>query len=29
LQDDFDLEEEKLSGEKELGNIKPYATSAA
>jgi addiction module HigA family antidote len=28
LQDDFDLEEERLSGEKELGNIKHYATSA-
>lgn len=29
LQDDFDLEEEKLSGEKELKNIKHYAVSAA
>lgn len=29
LQDDFDLEEEKLAGEKELGNIKPYAMSVA
>jgi antitoxin HigA-1 len=29
LQDDFDLEEEKLSGEKEINNIKHYAVSAA
>lgn len=29
LQDDFDLEEEKLSKEKELNNIKHYTASAA
>ena len=29
LQDDFDLEEEKLSGEKEINRIKHYAVSAA
>jgi addiction module HigA family antidote len=29
LQHDFDLEEEKLSGEKELNNIRHYAISAA
>ncbi len=29
LQDDFDLEEEKLSGEKEINSIKHYAVSAA
>lgn len=29
LQDDFDLEEEKLSAEKEINNIKHYAVKAA
>lgn len=29
LQDDYDLEEERLSKEKELGQIKHYSSSAA